>query len=126
MPQTVWAAAQLAWNSYAFEAVGTAGQELHSMWHWEPQGRRWGRLDGPAGGTWVEMHRGSDVEVEDAVVEGTLLGLHKPESASAEVVHKPWRSGQAGEAKQLCQQRRCACKDVTRASVPQFLAVTAP
>ena len=54
------------------------------MWWLGLQAHRWGRLEGPAEGTWVAMHRASDVGVD------TLVDLHKPACVSAEVVKGPW------------------------------------
>lgn len=51
-----------------------AAQELHSMRQRGLQGRRWGRLERPAGGTWVVMRRAFDVGEEGAAAGGNLLG----------------------------------------------------
>ena len=80
---SVWAAAQLAWSSCVFVAAGMLGQEVHSMLRLGLQAHRWGRLEEPAGGTWVATHRASDVGVD------TLGHLHKPTGASAELVQIP-------------------------------------
>lgn len=50
------------------------------MRHWGLLGHRWGRLEGPAAGTWVAMHRTSDAGVH------ILVDLRTPTGASAEVL----------------------------------------
>ena len=65
-------------------------QEVHSKWCLGLQAHRWGRLEEPAGDTWVAMHRASDVGV------GTLFDPHKPTDASAELVQNARQSDQAG------------------------------
>ena len=71
------------------------------MWCWGLQEHRWGKLEEPAEGTWVVMHRASDVGVD------ILVDLHTPTGATATVVRTPGQSGQAGSGAAMTMLRTC-------------------
>lgn len=78
-------------------------QEGRSMWRWGLLGHRWGRLEGPAVGTWVAIHRTSDAGVH------ILADLHKPTGALPTLC-KTLVNLINQEAMQSCLHLRRACR----------------